>query len=667
MFGRVAIPGHTPMVHLMNSTNPTGKCLVFAGVSLDLERRCLIRDGDKVPLRPKAMDLLIFLANRPGRLATKDEILDAVWQQTVVTKDSITQCVIEIRRALGDPNRSIVRTVPKQGFILDVPVREIDAFACHSSKPDIGEQDKGDWARYVHSPRATIVLVCLLLLTIISVTWSHKPATSTTLTVADAGTVHRVAVLPFKNLNPPGVTPFFAEGLSQEIIHQLSREPELRVIGASSSFTFRDWRTELPSISRALDVSHVIAGALRVEGDMIRITAQLVDVRSSEIIWSKAFDRHLHNAVGIQSEIALAVAEELSQASRYVAADAKQLSWRADSYTAFLKGQFYFARRLEGDVERSRLAFVHSIASDPHQARAWAGLAGSLWILAAQEQPSLSSGFSLFRHAAERALELDPTLAEAHVRIANFWYLFGDLSKAHEHLVVAEEIDPNNVLLLSVLAGNSLYDGQMEKALTLQKRALDLNPLAPVLRLNLAGYYLVAGRLDKARAEYMELLELAPTWRDSINESLAIIAVLQGNHLEALSLLPEDGETAVSALRAIALWADGQREQSNRVLDKLINSSANDPLSMVELAEVYAQRGNIDEAATRLMNSAELISGGEHSFVTMCSAVMQVNHSPFLAPVKSDDRWARVVERLLMLRDAASESRRATAARILPR
>lgn len=636
------------MVQILNRSTPHGKRLIFADATLDLERRRLTRDGTDSPLRPKAMDLLIFLASRPGKLASKDDILKAVWRQTVVTPDSITQCVIEIRRALGDDDHVIVRTVPTQGYLLDVPVREVDGQKDKVDAADDGGSKPEARPRFAYVLSAAVFGACALVLMVLLGTWSKTSAPLSAEVMQASPRAAGLAVLPFEDLSQDGDYTYFADGLAHEVIHKLSSDPKLRVIASNSSFTFRDRRPSFAKIASELDVSHVLSGAIRVEDSDIRVTVQLIETQSGNVIWSKAFDRHVDNAVAVQSEIALSVAQTLTEASRDVTADATPNVWRPGAYAEFLKGQFYFARRTDGDVERSRVAFERSVELDPNHARTWAGLAGSLWISLGQEQLPQESGLARFRMAAERALELDPNLVEAHVRLGNYWYATGHVSRAQAHWASAEKTDPNNTLLLSVLAGNAFFDGDMDTAIRLQKKAASFDPVGPFLRSNLASYYVFAGRLDEARAEYAELLELDPNRRRNINTSLAEIAMLQGYPDKALSLLRKSGEQTVSPLSAMVLWAAGEHAAADRMLETLIAKSARNPSLMVDVAKVYAQRDDSDSAASWLARSAASVANGDgdDDFLTKCTIAFYARHSPFLRSIQADPRVENIVAQL---------------------
>jgi DNA-binding winged helix-turn-helix (wHTH) protein len=302
----------------------------------------------------------------------------------------------------------------------------------------------------------------------------------------------------------------------------------------------------------------------------------------------------------------------------------------------FLRAQHFFQRRGSGEVELARKYFAEAVAIDPGFARAWAGLAGAYWIETVEGRLSPEQGLSKMRDAAERALELDPRLAEAHLRLAAYRSIVGDRRERDQHLRKALALEPDNPLVLSVYASHAAQDGRLDAAVGLQRRAVEADPLSTSSRYNLGVFLYLAGRLAEAKAEMLKLQELHPT-REGVNEILGLVLILEGRFDEALELASDwpDGEERRQCL-ALAYYGLGRGAESDAALLALIESSGGD--RQFRIAEVHAYRGDSDQAFEWLLAGAEStprepwLQAGRRPPWMMPS-------SPFLQSLRSDPRW----------------------------
>jgi len=294
------------------------------------------------------------------------------------------------------------------------------------------------------------------------------------------------------------------------------------------------------------------------------------------------------------------------------------------------RADFFTRRRAPGDLARAKQQYEQASSLDPSSARAWAGLASVHWLeIAAGDQPS-ETNLPKVRTAAQKALDLDPRLAEAHLRMALYLQATGKTSAAHQHVATAAALQPNDSLVLAMLAGEAADDQRWEEAIVLQRRASAADPLSSVAAANLASFLFLAGRFEEAKHQFEKVIELDPTHPDEIK---VLTQILQGSYDEALREVETwaDGSLRDQAL-ALIYHGLGRSAESRECLDKLITAAGNSDPVMV--AEVYAFRGETDNAFEWLHQS-----GSRPCISPMLYA------SPFLKSLQADSRWSQVVKR----------------------
>jgi len=294
---------------------------------------------------------------------------------------------------------------------------------------------------------------------------------------------------------------------------------------------------------------------------------------------------------------------------------------------AYKRARFLLDRRDAQDLERARQYFEEAIRHDPGYARAWAGLASAHWLLTVEGRVPRAQGLARVRDSAEHALKLDPALAEPHLRLANYRYAVGDAAAAHEHIRRAAALESRNPLVLSFAASIAANEGRLDEAVRLQRRAVEADPLAAVLRYNLASMLFLSGSIDDAETELRRLIELTPE-APNTSEMLGLVLVLQGRHAEALALVADGpADYQRHQVRALAYFATGRTVEADGALKSLIATCP--PQERYRVAEVYAYRGEVDRAFDWLAPLP-----GEDHYVAWFQS-----HSPFLKPLHTDPRW----------------------------
>ncbi len=616
--------------------------LCFGEFKLDVKCGSLLRGDTAVKLRPQSYAVLRYLVEHRGRLVSKQELLDAVWGRKIVTEDSLTHCLMDIRRALDDKSQQIIRTVPRRGYIFEAPVISSSGLAASvaegtpssaTSTPATAHGLRKTDRRWRTGVLVAALAVIAALGWVLGTNGAKVPSAGRQAPVGEPAI--SIAVLPFVDMSRNGDQEYFADGLSEELIHLLALSPDLRVIARTSSFSFKGQPVDIAVIAKRLNVSHVLEGSVRKSGNKVRVTAQLVDASDSRHLWSRTFDRELGQVLALQEEIAGEVADVLHVSLGSRLSRANGPAGTPGVYDQFLVARFFYNRYGPGDMRRAAEHYGRVLRGDPGYAPAWAGLAGVYARLIADREIDPEVGRSAADEAALRALSLDPGLAEAHARVARYYYWRHEQSKAEEHLRKARQVEPNNALVLAVSAGYAARQGRTGEAIELQRQAAKVDPLAPTNRLNLAAYLLADGRLQAAEQELRALLEMYAIPHAEL--MLANALILQGRHDEALELVeraPDSEDT--QAARAMIRSAQGREEEAAVAMRLLMSTQGT--AAALRLADVHAYRGEVDAAFEVLANTAEVIEGDEQ-FSAERIELSQFRWSPFLRPLRDDPRW----------------------------
>jgi len=365
----------------MTTERTTSKDMVFefGDFRLDAARGALLRGEDEIHLRPQSFRVLEYLVRNAGRLVTRRELMDAVWGPAVVTDDSLTQCLIDIRRALGDEASGAVRTVPRRGFVFELPVTVADGNkAVGGGSVETPAEPQAPTAATVPSPgppaapptrRAWIVLLLITLAALLrGVAWWLLGRS------VNMAPENSIAVLRFADLSPAGNKQYFADGLAEEVLHRLAQSPELVVIARSSSFAVDPAAADIREAAARLNVAHVLEGSVRQAGDQVRITAQLIDAAEGYHLWSETYDRDLDDVFAVQDDLAALIGEALRAELQGSAAIRAVAETDVEAYDDFLRGRRLVHAVDRASLETARQMFERAIELDPDFALAYARL-----------------------------------------------------------------------------------------------------------------------------------------------------------------------------------------------------------------------------------------------------------------------------------------------------
>lgn len=455
-----------------------------------------------------------------------------------------------------------------------------------------------------------------------------------TLEATAAEELQSIAVLPFSDLSPSGDQKYFSDGLSEELLNLLAKNPALRVAGRSSSFTYRGETVGDAQIGQELNVSHLLGGSVRKDGDQLRITVRLTQVSTESQIWSESFDRSLDDVFKVQEEIAESVVQALKVEFLGEAPGVPETD--PEAYRLVLEGRYLLLHYDGGDGVEIEQAYLKALRIDPDYAPAWAGLALLYDLQVNYRVVDLENGLVKARQAVDRALTLDPELAETWLVLADIrrgydWDFLG----ADEAMQRALDLEPGNSRVLGSAAGLALGLGKFGDALDLVDRAVALDPLDPSARVSQSATLLYSGRIAEAEVPLREALALDPQL-PGVNALLCYVLVLLERPQEALDQLEEEViEPARVHGKALALYAlGGRQEAAGEALQDFASEFGH--AGAFQVAQLHAFRGEVDQAFEWLDRAYEQRDAG----------LTQLIGDPLLSNLVTDPRWRALLERV---------------------
>ena len=446
-----------------------------------------------------------------------------------------------------------------------------------------------------------------------------------------------IAVLPLLNEGGDPGDEYFSDGLSEELIAALGQIKDLKVIGRSSSFRFKERKEEPKTIGEKLGVSTLLEGTVRKQGNKVRIVAELINAADGTELWSRIFDRELKDIFAVQTEIAQAVAAslELTLLGNKDATAASASTQNADAHNAYLQGHFYFARRNVEDYRKAISFFDEAIRIDPDYALAYAERAEAWTFIGDLSPEHKKEAWAAAKRDAEKAVAVGPNLAEAHAALG--WVRFFSEWKFAEGLAElkrATKLAPANATANDLLARVLIYVNQIAEAEKLARQAIELDPLAYLARGNLARILLAEGKLEEADTQARKSAELQPAGAGN-HRWQVVAAVLRGDGKEALreaQLEPNEGYRRFEL--ALAHYARGDRASADAALADMVANDRN--LLAYQIAEVYAWRGETDKAFEWLQ-----ISYDNHD-----TGLLSLLIDPLMRGLRSDPRYKIMVEKV---------------------
>ena len=417
-----------------------------------------------------------------------------------------------------------------------------------------------------------------------------ETTTADTTPVADTNSI---AVLPFVDMSPAKDQEYFTDGLTENLLHALAQIQELKVAGRTSSFAFKGQNTDLREIGEQLNVSNILEGSVQKAGDRIRITTQLINTVDGYHLWSETFDRDLSDIFVVQDEIAEAVASALRKNLLGEVSTTSATTSDFEAYNAYLLGLSYSRKRTTEDWDKAIEQFQLALEKDPDMALAWAGMSRTISDMTGFGT-EFADGYARARVTAEKAIELDPNLADAYLALADVQVAYDwDWDGAEvslRHAFALRPGDPDIVVELATLKG---IRGDFVSAFEDIEQVVAQDPLNHSLARMYIGMLSRFGRLDEALAR-AEFMASAMPESGGVHYSISDVHLRQGNLEQALAAAQKETFGFFRLQQEAIIYHElGDDEAAQQKLQELIEIYGDD--ASAQAAQVYAAWGDIDE------------------------------------------------------------------------
>jgi TolB-like protein/Flp pilus assembly protein TadD len=523
-------------------------------LSIDTLRAEIRLAGERVPLRRKSFDVLVYLVQRPRRVVTKAELLDAVWADRIVTEGSLKVCLAEVRAAIGDRERRLIRTVPRRGYMLEAPfVREAPAAGARTS----------------------------------------------------------ILVAPIKDQCVDGDSAYIADGLTEEIIVELSRIQSLRVISRASTMRLKDAGATLQETARSFDVDYIIDGSIQRRGDKLRVTLQLVDPDSDEAQWSERYNGTLADLFDMHDEIVRAVAEELSHHVPPRESSTKEKIEDPKAIEAYLRARYLTSRFSRSDLQQAVTHLKNALDLVGPNTRLLAALGH---VYARHNEIGLDTTGEFLDKAAEcanRVFKLDANSSRGYALLGIVQFHSGSLRAARGPLERARDSNPGDPDTLGHLGYLYALIGCNEQAMQLINEVMATDPLTPINHCMPGFVAFMEGRNSDALPYYRRFLDMDPynafaawSWgyallrNGKVDEASAVVAELRRKHEG--SIMAQLAEALLSA------YCGDLRRARDAITQDLLASARNSELLSREITHCLALAGETDRALDWLDNTVRI-------------------------------------------------------------
>jgi TolB-like protein/DNA-binding winged helix-turn-helix (wHTH) protein/Tfp pilus assembly protein PilF len=462
----------------------------------------LFRGEREVRVEPKVMRVLTYLAERQGEVVSRHDLEAHVWTGMIVTDDAVTNTVIKLRRALGDKarNPAYIETIAKSGYRL---IAKVSAVATQDDSTTPAPHGQPSWSK--------ILIIGLLVLSGTLVFWfTARPPVSTPDPIAHIPAPGPlVAVLPFENLSADPEQDYFSDGITEDLITDLSKIAGLRVVARNSVFAYKGSTETEQQIGADLRARYIVKGSVRRAEQRLRINVRLADATDGSNRWAERYDREISDIFRVQDEITRRVVGALRVT---LSSDDRQRLLRkytasVEAYDLFLHGLDHYGRRSGEDNALAKDFFERAIAIDPGFARAYAGLALTYTINAVNGWgATLEQSLTQAEALVNKAQELDADLPQVHFVTGEVQMYRGNYVAALDEVARAIELKPSYADAYALLGWVLHFAGRPQEGLVAMQRAIELNPNVP------GAYRMVQGALRYALEEFTEavrMLELA--------------------------------------------------------------------------------------------------------------------------------------------------------------
>ena len=596
----------------------------FGAFKLNAQTGELSNDGEKLQIRDQPLKLLLAMLEQPGELVTREVLVRRLWPEgTFVDFDrGLNKAVLHLREALGDSaeHPQFIETLPRKGYRFVAPVtQDLPEVSTASTNP-IPERDSGSrfriWA-------AAVVAVTLAAIVIVANVGDARDWISDRM--HPTSQISALAVIPLENLSGNPNEEYFADGVTDELITNLAKISQARVVSRTSVMHYKGSRKTLKQIAQELNVDAVVEGTVQRSGDRVRITAQLIQTATDSHLWAESYEEDLKGILELQRNVATDIARQVNTIIKPLRST-RPINPAA--YVAYLKGRYEFYRYTKEGWQKAIQYFNEAIQLDPAFAPAHVGLsacylAGVGWEALPPEE--LPKG----KAEAEKALALDEQLASAHFVMAGAYYQEWRWQDAETEFQRGFELDPNDALGRQWFSNYLLNVGRFEEAIDQQERARAADPFSPLINTNLAKAYYYARQFDRAIAQAQETLKLDPKYDGAwafLERAYRHMGMADQAVGTRLAAHPDEAQTI-----KVAYQQSGMAGVLRAEAETYKKAGA-----IFEAARCYAQLGDKDRVFNLL----------EEYYKRHYPGLSRLKVDPDFDPVRSDPRFEELLRRL---------------------
>jgi TolB-like protein/DNA-binding winged helix-turn-helix (wHTH) protein/Tfp pilus assembly protein PilF len=620
----------------------------FGPFRIDAAERMLLRDGQPVPLTPKAFDALLLFVESGGRTIETNDLMNKLWPESFVEEGNLKVTIFKLRKALGESSdrEQYIETIPKRGYRFVAPVKQSEEPGIRlvvekltTSRVLIEQEEEkieqpADAVSRRFTPKKKALAVVALVATLGAAIVCYEVLRGTNRAEVNRAP-QSIAVLPFKLLTAAEGDEYFGLGVADTLITKLSSLSQVIVRSTSAVRRYTDNEQDPVEAGRELGVDSVIEGSIQRSGERIRLTVRLVNVRDGRPLWAGKFDEEFKDIFKVQDSISekVAAALTLKLNGEDKSLLTKRYTENAEAYKLYLKGRYHWNKRSPEGTKKGIECFEQATVLDPNYALAYAGLADSYSVLG-------NDYYLKAKASAVRALEIDEQLAEAHtslglLKMRHEW----DWPGANKELQRAIELNPNYATAHQWYSICLELMGRPDEAVTEAKRAQELDPLSLIINTSFGDRLFFAGRYDQAIEQLRSTIEIDPNFIDS-RGSLGEVYLQQKLYDQAITEFQRAKQaenTAWASAKIGQVYAmSGKTADARRIIAELEEQLKRGAASPDYIAGIYARLGEKEQALAWL----------ERAYEARSDLLVFIKVDPTWDTVRSDARFQDLLRRI---------------------
>lgn len=581
----------------------------FEGFRLNATNHRLFRreSGELVPLTPKAAQLLIFLVQNKDRVLTKDELLETVWNDSIVEESNLSQTIFVLRKTLGENTKEprFIRTVPNQGYQFIGAVTEVNAEKDPAGPVEGAGEAPMPRESGPKSPTYFLIAFLMIMVLVFGVYWFYpapKPAS--------VSEIRSMAVLPFEDLSTEQSEKYLGASLADALANKFGGLRQITVRPTRAVLKYADSREDASKIGRDLQVDAVLDGRIQRDGTRIRVSVQLIRTSDNATIWTENFDDEFTNFFAVQDSISRKVVQSLALQldEKERAKIGRHGTENVEAYQQYLRGRFFWNKRTSEGLQKAIENFNRAVELDPNFAQARSGLAETYVLInlfGARHDPN---ALPTAKDHALRALELDGSLAEAHAALAQVKMQYDfDWPGTESEYLKAIELDPNDATVRQWYGEFLALQGRTDESLAQMEMARDLDPTSLSTSNAMALPLLRGKQTDKALAVIEKVLEMDPNFPWALHYQCR--AFLQKGEVEKAvescqrALAASNQSIFMKSNLAYALVRARREPEARQILESLEDMARSVYVSPYNFAVIYNALGD-RTAAIKYLNQA---------------------------------------------------------------